>query len=111
MQKQIGGISLLIIVAFVMFSALIWGKEDLLPVNVAQCSSSYEDKIDRIILKDEIYEKDTQSDDPFVIQSPDQFRDSRFVLPTPHGWPFGKILIIEDGTAPQIEVGSIVELP
>lgn len=111
MQKQIGGISLLIIVALVMFSALLWGKEELLPVNVAQCSGSYEDQIDRIILKDEIHEEDTQPKDPFVIRAPDQFRDSRFVLPTPDGWPFGKILIIEDGSAPQIEVGSIVELP
>ncbi|MDY4592965.1 MAG: hypothetical protein SO434_06165 [Eubacteriales bacterium] len=111
MKKQIWGISLFIMVVLVLFPSFLWKRESSLPVNIAQCSSSYEDKIDRITLKDEIHEKDTQPDDPFVIRVPDQFRDSRFVLPTPDGWPFGKILIIEDRTAPQIEVGSIVELP
>ena len=39
-----------------------------------------------------------QPDAPFVIRVPEQFRDSRLVLPTPDGWPLGKLLIIEIAT-------------
>ena len=62
---------MLVIAALMVFSALLREKENLLPVHVAPCSRSYKDKIDRIPLKDEIHEENTQPNDPFVIQAPD----------------------------------------
>ena len=111
MKKQIGVLSVCIIMIFCICSALLWKEQRLPQVNATQLSDITEDKIDRIILKDITDEEETKIDIPFVIPAPDQFRDNGFIFSIPDGWPLGKISIVEDEESFQSEPNRITKIP